>query len=213
METTKHKSRLSKAEKGTNEPKNVLGIGIFKQNSNLYELWRYHKWMESEELQQLTASEPLTLDEEYNMQKNWRLDADKCTFIILDKEVYESSIGENCSREIEAMVGDVNIFFSSDAHIEGEVEIMIADPSARGKGYGKEALCCMLRYANEKLKTSTFISKIGFENVASLHMFKTLGFQEISKSEIFKEITLSLQTSNLNIFETFTTNYQIEVLK
>jgi hypothetical protein len=39
--------------------------------------------MQSEELLSLTASEPLTLDEEYAMQRSWREDPDKCTFIVL----------------------------------------------------------------------------------------------------------------------------------
>lgn len=37
---------------------------------------RYHGWMKSVELQQLTASEPLTLEQEYDMQRSWREDAD-----------------------------------------------------------------------------------------------------------------------------------------
>lgn len=37
---------------------------------------RYHKWMESEELRHLTASEPLTLEQEYAMQRSWREDED-----------------------------------------------------------------------------------------------------------------------------------------
>lgn len=32
--------------------------------------------MKSAELQQLTASEPLTLEQEYDMQKSWREDDD-----------------------------------------------------------------------------------------------------------------------------------------
>lgn len=37
---------------------------------------RYHQWMSDPVLQQLTASEPLTLDQEYEMQETWRHDED-----------------------------------------------------------------------------------------------------------------------------------------
>ena len=44
---------------------------------------KYHEWMCSQELLEATASEPLSLEEEYEMQKSWRDDAKKCTFILL----------------------------------------------------------------------------------------------------------------------------------
>ncbi|PGH30553.1 hypothetical protein GX50_06686 [[Emmonsia] crescens] len=55
---------------------------------------QYNEWMKDPEIQQATASEPLTLEEEYAMQTTWRTDADKLTFIVclpLDKSLSSSS--------------------------------------------------------------------------------------------------------------------------
>lgn len=38
--------------------------------------FRYHKWMESEELLELTASTRLSLEQEYEMQQSWLNDDD-----------------------------------------------------------------------------------------------------------------------------------------
>uniref|UniRef100_A0A8C7X8Z8 N-acetyltransferase 9 n=1 Tax=Oryzias sinensis TaxID=183150 RepID=A0A8C7X8Z8_9TELE len=87
---------------------------------------RYHEWMKSPELQQLTASEPLTLEQEYDMQRSWREDDDKCTFIILDTQKWaDPSVDEET-----CMLGDVNIFLtdSTDPSL-AELEVMIAGDS------------------------------------------------------------------------------------
>ena len=103
---------------------------------------KYHEWMKSQELLELTGSEPLSLEEEYTMQQEWRDSDDKCTFIVLDRKM-----SENGANEEDAMVGDTNIFLSTeeDGVSLGEAEIMIAESSARGKGFGWEAMCLMLR--------------------------------------------------------------------
>ncbi|XP_033753650.1 N-acetyltransferase 9-like protein [Pecten maximus] len=152
---------------------------------------RYHQWMQSEELQQLTASEPLSLEAEYQMQQSWRQDEDKCTFIILDIAVY-NDYEKGTEDEISAMVGDVNLFFNDeDNKHSAEIEIMIAEPTARRKGFGKEALLCMMQYGEQILKVEEFTAKIGFSNVASIHLFQRLGFKEVSRSDVFEEVTLN----------------------
>ncbi|XP_064651748.1 N-acetyltransferase 9-like protein isoform X2 [Lineus longissimus] len=104
---------------------------------------KYHGWMQSEELQELTASEPLSLEQEFRMQESWLDDEDKCTFVILDRNVYSQSN----SDEIASMIGDVNLFLNDIENRQtAEVEIMVAELHARGQGMGKEALLLMMRY-------------------------------------------------------------------
>ncbi|XP_038064267.1 N-acetyltransferase 9-like protein isoform X2 [Patiria miniata] len=132
---------------------------------------RYNDWMQSAELQQLTASEPLTLQQEYEMQKSWHLDETKCTFIILELEKWDDVE----YQEIDCMCGDVNLYFLNTDDRDAEIEIMIAGVT--------------------KLQVSRFVAKIGLQNQPSLSLFKKLGFEEESVSEVFNEVTLQFQVT------------------
>ncbi|XP_061763706.1 N-acetyltransferase 9 [Nerophis ophidion] len=150
---------------------------------------RYHEWMKSTELQQLTASEPLTLEQEYDMQRSWREDSDKCTFIILDKRRW----AESKMKEEQCMIGDVNIFLTDPLDPSlAELEIMIAEPAYRGKGIGKEVVHMMMQYGVAKLNIHKFQVKIGLNNEVSIAMFKKLHFQQVSVCRVFKEATLEM---------------------
>ncbi|NXC29046.1 NAT9 acetyltransferase, partial [Campylorhamphus procurvoides] len=152
---------------------------------------RYHEWMQSEELQRLTASEPLSLEQEYEMQRSWREDPDKCTFIVLDTAQWPGQAEESC------MVGDVNLFLTNaEDPTLGEVEIMIAEPSYRGRGFGKEATLMMMSYGVRSLGITKFEAKIGQENEASICMFKKLHFEEVAVNSVFQEVTLRLDVSD-----------------
>ncbi|KAF2090844.1 hypothetical protein K490DRAFT_62171 [Saccharata proteae CBS 121410] len=131
----------------------------------------YHIWMQDAELQQLTASEPLTLDEEYDMQRSWRQDGDKLTFIacLPPTTTQAAEAGPSNRSSIIAthddapanMIGDVNLFLCEDDEqdegaadadaaepvpLVGEVEIMIADRAARARGHGRAVLATFLDY-------------------------------------------------------------------
>ena len=97
---------------------------------------RYHAWMQAPELLQATGSEPLSLQEEYDMQQSWRDDDAKCTFIVLardhldDKqtELLDETSNNTTLRlkedfiqtSVDAMVGDVNLFLSEEEEEEND---------------------------------------------------------------------------------------------
>lgn len=95
------------------------------------------------------------------MQRSWRQDADKLTFIVccpmdsLDSSSIQLSPDNDSSRN---MVGDINLFLRVDdgeegdapPEIVGEIELMIAEKVNQGRGFGKAALLTFLRYIIER---------------------------------------------------------------
>nr|CAI5823468.1 unnamed protein product [Callosobruchus analis] len=155
--------------------KNVILIPYKKDH-----VLKYHEWMKSEELQKLTASEPLSLEEEYEMQKSWLMDEN-------NRSKYEET-----KNEIDAMIGDTNLFFANPYdRICAEAEIMIAEPWARGRKCGWEAMLLMFLYGIKYLGVKEFIVKISYINDISIRMFQNMGFSEVSRSDVFQEITMN----------------------
>ncbi|CAL00714.1 uncharacterized protein An04g02270 [Aspergillus niger] len=126
-----------------------------------YSKWhvpRYHEWMKDEEIQEATASEPLSIEEEYAMQQSWRQDPDKLTFIVCLPSPSQTETSTPAIKDTDdasdRMVGDINLFLRVDdgeegdaePQIIGEIELMIAEKNNQRKGFGKAALNTFLRY-------------------------------------------------------------------
>lgn len=133
---------------------------------------RYHEWMQDDYILQMTASEPLTIEEEYEMQQSWRDDKKKCTFIVLQSPSSESNEEK---PDLDRMAGDVNLFLSrshEDESLVSEIDIMIAEPSLRRSGLGREAVQMMMWYGTVHLQIHRFFAKINKDNVSSIKLFE-----------------------------------------
>ncbi|CAG9534596.1 unnamed protein product [Cercopithifilaria johnstoni] len=150
---------------------------------------KYHTWMEDEELRRLTASERLSLEEEYEMQAKWHEDNDKCTFIILARDLVDGG-----ADEVASMVGDVNIFINGSV---GELTVMIAESKWRRKGLGEEAVRIMLSFGFQVVGLRAFEVKISKDNVSSLKLFQKIGFVVTSQCSKFHEYTLSIEEEHI----------------
>lgn len=152
--------------------------------------------MGNPELLEATASERLSLEEEYAMQKSWRQDADKLTFIICkprDAGTGDKPVQGKLEDTPERMIGDVNLFISEDedepGQSIGEVEIMVAVSEERGKGIGKMAVLLFLAYVLENkhiiapggTELATLRVKIGGSNERSIGMFESLDFRKTTE--------------------------------
>lgn len=134
------------------------------------------------------------------------------TFIILERSKDGSSLIPDDLTQ--GMVGDVNLFLTDvegdeeeeegdiertntprDSRKQGELEIMIAEPAARRKGYARQALNLMICYAMKQLQLGPedFIVRIGIENPKSIQLFEKMGFEITKKVEIFQEVEMRVK--------------------
>ena len=126
--------------------------------------------MQDADLQAATASDPLSMTEEYDMQRSWRTDNDKLTFIVCQSRepgsVSPTVQGGQDDRP-ERMIGDINLFLfepedddddeddsgvrapnstNTSNALVGEIELMIARKDLHRQGYGRAALLAFTAY-------------------------------------------------------------------
>jgi len=121
------------------------------------------------------------------MQKSWRADNDKLTFIILDRSQGAATPG--VQPQGGGMCGDINLFFNDhdDRHTV-EIDVMVAEVESRRKGIGQEAVQMIMAYASDELGVKRFVAKILEKNAPSVAMFQKLGFRLFRRLEWAHEI-------------------------
>ena len=162
----------------------------------------YHQWMQDPDTLFLTGSEQLTLEEELSNQISWLIDPRKYTFIVcerrktqekLDLKAIESINSEFFLSKIDwknffKPIGDVNLFFHEYIEEnEAEIDIMIGDKEARGKGYSKEAVKMMMEFGFQYYRKEKFIAKIKTSNAISRKLFEKLGYDFKKEVKVFEE--------------------------
>ncbi|CAI4210304.1 unnamed protein product [Parascedosporium putredinis] len=196
--------------------------------------------MDRHEIQQLTASEPLSIEEEYENQLSWRRSADKLTFIVClprqDAHANQSPVAEADDADAR-MVGDINLFLYPDdnddddddddnnnkhgetlgRNVFGEVDIMIAERSHRGRGLGRAALAAFLAFVRRNLpsllaeytaaaaaasasastatptvRLTKLVAKINEANAPSRALFASLGFADAAPVNYFGEVEMAM---------------------
>lgn len=117
------------------------------------------------------------------------------------------------------MVGDINFFIypcdeedmeESGNLYQGEVDIMVADQINRSKGFGRAAVMSLLHYVvrhskavmDEYLRGAQpqatagrlvlVMARINAENVGSIALFRSLGFEQQGEVNYFGEIKMVL---------------------
>lgn len=195
----------------------ILGNKVALVPYRKEQVLRYHEWMKDKFLQEMTCSEPLSLDGEYEMQESWIRDTDKLTFIILDHRhppVHCNALAMQ-ERFVSHMCGDVNLFFCDKENDKNcEISIMIAEASCRRSGMGMEAVLLMIGFAIRNLDVTRVCCKIGDSNHASISMFTKIGFEICNHVEVFKETELEYYVgaaNNLNAIDSIDTSTIIDI--
>ena len=126
----------------------------------------YHGWMQDPQLLEMTCSEPLTLSEEIEMQKTWMEDEDKCTFIVLVRNMCSIDMNQTmksdvCANEskvnsiiqnvfryklpstfvqknLKAMAGDVNLFLNREYTPDDSIDDMYRKESSKNNSIEAE---------------------------------------------------------------------------
>ncbi|PSN60561.1 hypothetical protein BS50DRAFT_535534 [Corynespora cassiicola Philippines] len=185
----------------------------------------YHTWMQDPALREATASEPLSLPEEYAMQESWRLDSNKLTFIVCTAPSPPLAEGATVTPgeqdAAQNMIGDVNLFLYPDEDeldqeggepygyqsLAAELEIMIAREDMQGKGLGREILLAfvwyVLKWHNPISREYHRVNGNGFKESYINYFRVRIGHKNERSVRLFESLGFEKQLDEPNYFGEF----------
>jgi diamine N-acetyltransferase len=84
-----------------------------------------------------------------------------------------------CKKETTEAIGLIDLFDFDPKNHRAGLGIIIQNEVDRNSGFGKEALGLVIEYAFQQLQLHQLFANIGQENIASLALFTTFGFEKI----------------------------------
>ena len=124
---------------------------------------RYYEWLRDPEIIKGIGGENMPLEEIIKLHSIWREDPSNLTLGIYEKT--------------EKPIGDINLFDSEEFKIGPEIAIMVG---ARKKGFGKEALNLMIKYAFDSINVPQ-INLTVYKNNPALNLYSSLGFKIVGE--------------------------------
>lgn len=87
------------------------------------------------------------------------------------------------------LLGFIDLFDFNPKNKRAGVGIVVLDKEDRNKGVGREALSLLIAYAFKVLDLHQLFANINSENQPSIHLFKSLGFEQIGvkKDWVYRE--------------------------
>lgn len=97
-----------------------------------------------------------------------------------NRDIYESRQVRMVIETLEGKaVGAIDLFEFDPFHFRAGVGILIHDEKDRKLGYASDALELLFIYASEYLHLHQLFANIGEDNLASIHLFKSKGYELI----------------------------------
>ncbi|MEI7510451.1 MAG: GNAT family N-acetyltransferase [Flavobacterium sp.] len=84
-----------------------------------------------------------------------------------------------CKTDSNETIGLIDIFEFDPKNNRAGIGIVIQKEANRGKGYAKESLSLVIDFSFQQLQLHQLFANIGVDNVSSLNLFATFGFQKI----------------------------------